>query len=926
MQVRDPIVELHDTQLYRVLADADPDYASRITTFVEVIAPILATTERHFPYYTRHDAHHGFRVARRVEQVVEKSCFEADATNKFTPVEIFLLIAAAYAHDLGMTVFPDEADRLLLTLKLKQSSGWETDPALQAYLRREHSKRGGSYILQNADKLKMPVSLVNALDTMMKAHNFSVAELEALDAAYAAQERQLDIRQLAAIVCIGDALEFSDTRVIEGVLDRIKIDPSDGARVSYRENMKHVCVGDSLAVNDDGRVIVSGTFSEPEVLALAHVTVDQMEEWVQGYCDIDRRSMRRRLAIRPEPFLRNLVFTEGRFERLGVRLNKRSVIDLIASNAVWRTNAGIAIRELVQNAVEACRFRAHHSARVDRYLPGVRVEFDRTNRTVTVQDNGCGMSERTILNNFLTVGSSRSKEVGYLETDYAPIARFGVGFWSVFTIADKARIETAAFEGYRGFPAEASSADGIAFEVSLDELKDYTVFQPVTRPCGTRIVLNFRDAAVFDDIFEQSKAMLLCSEIPVTLVIDSQEIQVPMAVPDVSDTDILGARNRVMEELGVQIFRWRGSLGETELTLGLAYRMEDGRATFLADPSSSLMTAIGGHRYPRTSICGFSVPIRPDSLCIDLMRVGTFHANHRTPKGFEFSLDRQQLLQNEASERFARDITELFHNGYREFLAKTNSRDPAIVADLRDHAQMHGGNVYDVFTGAELTNAALHHPDLLCFRLFPVNQTDNFNQSSPIYIDLSGIRRLTGTVFTLQKRADIRIQGASFISFNPEEPQALGVVYEAVRAWIASGLVSLPAYVIEANRLGSMLFDADPESSVRFVGHSIYGQLCIQAMRLERASFNTAPSNIMTEIQGRWTGTIYLRTFNTPNGKPYLFLGRHRVLVERSSRLAQHLQELVAGGRRMRVAQTIAHLQEDEQGYMPEEIRDLLSS
>ncbi len=925
MQVRDPIVELHDTQLYRALADADPDYASRITTFVEVIAPILTTTERHFPYYTRHDAHHGFRVVRRMAQVVEKSCFEADATNKFSPAEIFLLIAAAYAHDLGMTVFPDEAVRLLHTLKLKQLPGWETDPTLQAYLRREHSKRGGTYILQNADKLRVPVNLINALDTMMKAHNFSVAELEALDAAYAAQERQVDVRQLAAIICIGDALEFSDTRVKDGVLDRIKIDPSDNARGSYRENMKHVCIGDSLAVSDDGRVIVSGTFSESDVLALAHLTFDQMEEWVQGYCDIDRRSRQQRLVIRPEPFLRNLVFSGGRFERLGVRLNKRSVIDLIASNAVWRTNAGIAIRELIQNAVEACRYRTHHSATVDRFVPEVRVEFDRANRTVRVLDNGCGMSERTILNNFLTVGSSRSKEACYLETDYAPIARFGVGFWSVFTIADKAIIETAAFEAYRGSPDAAWCADGVAFEVSLDELRDYTVFQPVTLPCGTRITLNLRNEAVFDDVFEQSQGMLLCSEIPVTLVLDDQEIQVPKTVPDISDTDILGARSRVVEELGVQIFRWRGSLGETELSLGLAYRMVDGKATFLADSSSSLMTAIGGIRHPRTSICGFSVPVRPDSLCIDLMRVGSFIANHRTPKGFEFALDRQQLLPNQASERFAREITQLFHTGYREFLAKANSLDSATIAALHDQAQMHGGNVYDQFTGPELINAINRHPDLLCVRLYPVSQLENFDKVTPIHIDLTELSRLTGTIYSLQNRADLRLTGSQHVSFNPEDPRALGYLYEVVREEITTNSVTSPAYVMEANRLGSMLFDADPESSVLFPRHAYFGFLCILEIALDRASFSTAPSNILTDIHGRWSGTIYLRSFKTPTDKPYVFLGRHRVLVDRSSRLALYLQELVAAGRRMRVAQTIADLQEDEQGYTPEEIKYLLS-
>lgn len=924
MEVRDPITELHDTRLYNALASTDHDYAQRITCFVGAIGPILATTRRHFPYFTRHDAHHGFRVVRRIEQVLDKSCLQVDATNEFAPAEIFLLISAAYAHDLGMTVFPDEADGLLSALKIKKSPGWETAPALQAHLRREHSKRGGEYILQNADRLGIPLNLVNALDTMMKAHNFAIAELDALGAAYAAQERPLDVRQLAAIVCIGDALEFSDTRVMEGVLDRIKVDPSESARISHRENMKHVCVGDSLAVDDDGRVIVSGTFREEAVLALAHHAFDQMEEWIQGYCDIDRRSKRRRLTIRPEPFLRNLVFTGGRFERLGVRLNKRSIIDLIASNAVWRTSAGIAIRELVQNAVEACRYRAHHSGPVDRYTPAVRVVFDRTNRTVTVSDNGCGMSERTVLNNFLTVGSSRSKEAGYVEADYAPIARFGVGFWSVFTVADKARIETAAFEAYRGSTETAASAAGIAFEVSLEELRDYTVFQPVTRSVGTQVVLNLRDEAVVDDVFAQSREMLLCSEIPVTLVLDDKGIEVPQTVPEVSDIDLLGSRGRVMDELGVRIFRWRGTIGDTELSLGLAYRLVDGKATFLMNPSSSLMNAIGGFRHPKTSICGFSVPVSSDPLCIDLMRVGTFFANHRTPKGFAFALDRQQLLPNEASERFAQEIADLFHHGYRQFLATTNSREHATVAALRDQAQMHGGNVYDTFTGKELSNASKRHPDLLCFRLFPVCQDVDFSKVQPVCVDLNDLQRLIGTVFTFQKGESLQPQGAYRLVINTEEPRALQFAYEAVLRWIDSGVAMRPAYVMEANRLGSMLFDADPESSVRFVPYASVAFICIQAMSLERVRFNEGQGSILAQVKGRWSGAIYLRTFRRPDDKPYLFLGRHRVLVESSSRLAQHLRELVASGRRICLAETIAHLREDEQGYTPAEIGHLL--
>ncbi|EIM00458.1 hypothetical protein UUC_13253, partial [Rhodanobacter denitrificans] len=465
----DVVEELHSTVLYAHLRRQNEEYARRITMFVESIAPILATVRTHFPYYTRHDAHHGFRVTNRIGQVLEPGCFDLGNQLSLGHVELFLLIAAAYAHDLGMTVFPGETDSLKANFGLG-GDRWETDDKLTAHLRENHSNRGGRYIHEHADELGVPENLVSALDAMMRSHNLTLPEVEQkLREPFAAAERVIDIRQLAVILCIGDAIEFSDTRVLEGVLELARLDGSEAAKVSYRENKKHDCIRDSLALDDFGQIVVNGTFAESEVLALAHRTFDQMEEWIRGYCDIDRLSRLPRLRIRPEPFRRGLDLLGARFERLGVRMSKRSVIDLIASNAVWRDDPGIALRELIQNAVEACRYRAHYSSRADAYRPCVRVVFDRARRTISVQDNGCGMSESTVLNNLLTVGNSRSKEHAYIQRGYVPIARFGIGFWSVFTIAERAAIETAEFDVNRSSKTNESS-EGIEFDVELSEL------------------------------------------------------------------------------------------------------------------------------------------------------------------------------------------------------------------------------------------------------------------------------------------------------------------------------------------------------------------------------------------------------------------------------------------------------------------------
>jgi hypothetical protein len=101
MGVRDPLEELHDTRLYKRLAELSAELSEKIDVFVSQIAPILGTTIQYFPYYTRHDANHGFHVIQRIEQVVSRECFSPGAACSFGATELFLLIAAAYSHDLG---------------------------------------------------------------------------------------------------------------------------------------------------------------------------------------------------------------------------------------------------------------------------------------------------------------------------------------------------------------------------------------------------------------------------------------------------------------------------------------------------------------------------------------------------------------------------------------------------------------------------------------------------------------------------------------------------------------------------------------------------------------------------------------------------------------------------------------------------------
>lgn len=922
MNITDSVDELKNTELYKYLTKIEGKYAKNIEIFVLQIAPILATTKLYFPYYTRHDAHHSLRVCLRISQIIKPECLQVDDEISFTAAEVFLLIAASYVHDLGMTVFPNEEDSLCTQLGINKNGSWSTNPKLQSYLRSNHSNRGGSYINEHCNRLGVPKNLVAPLNDLMRSHNLSITQLEfEFKERTAAQEKEICIKQLAIILCIADALEFSDTRVVAGVLESLESVCRDTTVVSYMENMKHVCIGDSVAIGNDGRVIFSGTFDEPDVLSLAHNTIDNIEEWVRGYCDIDRNSHKKRLRIIPQEFSRNLTIIGADFERLGIRINKDNIINLIASNSIWKSDLGISVKELLQNSVEACRFRAYNTPEAKKYEPIITVNFDRENNLISVSDNGCGMSKHTILNNFLTVGNSRSKEMSYSSNGYDSLARFGIGFWSIFTIAKKAIVETAPFESLSHSDDVNISVNGCIFDISIGKLKDYTLFREQPLACGTRITLHLKDDIVIDDVYEQLKKHIICSEIDINFNIDQNLERLLNVPPKIDDRQLFGSKLRLKDKFSINTYEWRGREKDTALEIKFAYRMENGHATFMLNDQSSLLAATDNlFNVSRVGVCGFNIPLRPANICFDLSRIGAFIANKQSPKGFDFSIDRQQLLDSPTSKNYSLEISELIHKAYRCFLQDTNSYSPSYIYNLNMQSTMHGGNVYDQYTGDELKIAHDRYPDLLCFKLYKVDKSIDFKSITPLYIDLKTLMKMKGTIWLNQNSYSTNTQIYSPGAYYRAEDLS-SIVFECAQSQLGP---KQEHYVIEANRPASMLFDNDPESTVEFIKTRLPFSFCFQKISIENIKPDLVNGDIYEGVRGTWAGTIYMKEFRTPNNHPFIFLGRHRVLIRKESKLSKTVIDLYGQNRHLKLANIIKLLNEAEQGFVSDELNDLL--
>ncbi|WP_413727068.1 molecular chaperone HtpG [Sodalis sp. RH19] len=157
------------------------------------------------------------------------------------------------------------------------------------------------------------------------------------------------------------------------------------------------------------------------------------------------------------------------------------------------SNKEIFIRELISNASDAAdklRFRALSQPELyegDGELR-VRLSSNKEARTLTLSDNGIGMTREEVIDNLGTIAKSGTK--AFLESmgsdqvkDSQLIGQFGVGFYSAFIVADKVTVRTRA--------AGASADEGVFWESAGEG--DYTIAD-ITKPeRGTEITLHLRE-------------------------------------------------------------------------------------------------------------------------------------------------------------------------------------------------------------------------------------------------------------------------------------------------------------------------------------------------------------------------------------------------------------------------------------------------
>ncbi len=167
------------------------------------------------------------------------------------------------------------------------------------------------------------------------------------------------------------------------------------------------------------------------------------------------------------------------------------ILDLMVHSLY--SNKEIFLRELISNGSDAIdRLRLELLARSetpeDEGPLQIRVSYDKDAGTITVADNGIGMSRAEVIEHIGTIAKSGTREflhalTGDQRADASLIGQFGVGFYSAFIVADRVVLTTRR----AGLPAE----DGVRWE--SDGRGAYTLENAEVPSHGTTVVLHLRD-------------------------------------------------------------------------------------------------------------------------------------------------------------------------------------------------------------------------------------------------------------------------------------------------------------------------------------------------------------------------------------------------------------------------------------------------
>ena len=495
MEIREKCPEIAGTKLWTYLEQKAENNHSFLTAVMQVCDYGVKQSKgiiSFFPKFTLHDSVHITNVCWWMARLL------GNQLQNLTEQEAALLLMSACCHDIGMSVSEAEEKALLsgsaetpgwveyfnnhpsdklAFLQAGKAAGMErggilTPEILRNYIRANHHKRVEEKLrnvtAESREALRSAGITMNLLANLCRSHGEPLKDLRV-----STSDDSFDLRMCAIILRLADLLDFDASRAPDALYRHLGLDRA----VTLEERF-------SAAEWAKNRAGIFSSIEESTLYFTAGFDTLQQEKETQAYLDYVQDELQesfrnlhrysRRWKDLPLPYYISTEkadrrgYTSGNFR---LTMDQDKVIRLLTGKKLY-ADAGVFVRELLQNAIDAVLYRATIDSRFkvkDGHIV-IRTWIDNNGESwFRIEDNGIGMNEQIIRNYFLTVGRSyytsdefQVEKFTYgveakdgRQEDYTPISRFGIGFLSCFMSDpeyNQVKVSTKRYAQDRGHP------------------------------------------------------------------------------------------------------------------------------------------------------------------------------------------------------------------------------------------------------------------------------------------------------------------------------------------------------------------------------------------------------------------------------------------------------------------------------------------
>lgn len=493
------------------LRELHPSLYGTFLDLVQNVSPVLQSIEILFPEYTRHDPSHSIKL-----ESISLDLLGANIAEHLTAADLFVLLSALWLHDAGMGVIPELESKQKATPEFQerlasfQRLGMSEQSCWKDYVRQYHHTFC-PYIAERYLSGRANPFLVHWIGRIGQSHGERDIHDRKLWPKSVAVGDNLHLHAplLGVLIRLSDILHLNSDRAPEYMLEHRRIRNV----VSIAHWKAHQVISDYTIADDF--CYFDGVTGDDEALWFVLQFAKAMDDEVR-YCKQDV------LSTLDPPFQSAIRFSrvENRIESNGfetripavtLRVETTKILEDLLNNSLY-AGQPTWFREILQNAFDACRDRIVLEPASQ---PSVNIQVHTTTEMIEFADTGTGMTPSVVENYLLVAGASFWDSEEYRSKRDNPaghVGKFGVGFMSVFAVAEDIELTTRHY------------SSSLAFRYTIRGVRRVVrVEQSHRANPGTTIRVKLKPGTLLThDPVELLDSVCSFPEFPLRLVVDSR--------------------------------------------------------------------------------------------------------------------------------------------------------------------------------------------------------------------------------------------------------------------------------------------------------------------------------------------------------------------------------------------------------------------